>query len=541
MAIAERFLGQRYNRPHHEIVDHRVYAICSDGDLMEGVASEAASVAGHLGLEKLVYFYDDNRITIDGTTAVSFDTENKAGRFEAYGWHVQQVADVNDLDALRAAVAAAQAERERPSLVVVRSHIAYPAPHAQDTAKAHGTPLGEEEVRVTKERLGWDPDLKFHVPPEVYEHMSRVERGIELEQEWKHRFESWSTAFPALREDWDQVHSGKPRRGFTDALPEFAPGEGIATRDASKTVMQGFKAFVPTMIGGAADLVESTKTEFAGGGVFGRDWAGRNVAFGVREHAMGSIVNGIAAHGGMVKPYGSTFLIFSDYMRPAVRLSALMHLPVVWVWSHDSVGLGEDGPTHQPVEHYAALRAIPNLWFIRPADANETAYAWKVALEREGGPVALSLTRQKVPTLDRSELAAASGLERGAYVLWESGEPDLILLATGSEVALALEAGRKLAAENGTNVRVVSMPCWELFELQTPEYRDEVLPPEVRARLAVEAGVALGWKQWVGDHGDSVSLDRFGASAPGTEVLERLGYNLENVTNRALALLARVT
>jgi transketolase len=540
--VAERFLGERYNRPHHQIVDHRVYAICSDGDLMEGVSSEAASIAGGLGLGKLVYFYDDNRITIDGTTALSFDSEDKGRRFEAYGWQVQHVADVNDLDALRGAIAAAQAETERPSLIIVRSHIAFPAPHAQDTAKAHGAPLGEEEVRETKEVLGWDPDEHFVVPDEVREHMNRIDEGIELEQEWNTRFERWATAFPALREDWVQVHTGKPRPGFADALPEFPAGEDVATRDAGKKVMQAVKSYLPTMIGGAADLVESTKTEFEGGGIFSPSYAGRNIAFGIREHGMGSIVNGIALHGGMVKPYGSTFLIFSDYMRPAVRLSALMHLPVVWAWTHDSVGLGEDGPTHQPVEHYAALRAIPNLWFVRPADANETAHAWKVALEREDGPVALSLTRQKVPTLDRAELGPASGLERGAYVLWDSGgEPDLILIATGSEVWLALEAARKISGENGTSVRVVSMPCWELFELQTPEYREEVFPSDVRARLAVEAGVALGWKQWVGDHGDSISLNRFGASAPGTTVLERLGYNLDNVVAKATALLERVT
>jgi transketolase len=542
-AVAERFLAQRYNRPHHEIVDHRVYAICSDGDLMEGVSSEAASIAGALGLGKLVYFYDDNRITIDGTTALSFDSEDKGKRFEAYGWHVQHVADVNDLDALRTAIREAQAETERPSLVVVHSHIAYPAPHAQDTAKAHGAPLGEEEVRATKEALGWDPDKHFHVPAEVSEHMRRIDEGIELEEEWKVRFERWSTAFPGLREDWNQVHTGKPRPGFADALPEFPAGDDVATRDAGRKVMRAFRDFVPTMVGGAADLVESTKTELEGGGVFSATHAGRNIAFGIREHGMGSIVNGIGLHGGMVKPYGSTFLVFSDYMRPAVRLSALMHLPVVWVWTHDSIGLGEDGPTHQPVEHYAALRAIPNLWFVRPADANETVYAWKVALERDDGPVALSLTRQKVPTLPRGDgYADASWLERGAYVYWESGgDPDLILIATGSEVWLSLDAAKRIAAENGTNVRVVSMPCWELFELQTPEYREEVLPSEVRARLAVEAGVALGWKQWVGDHGDSVSLARFGASAPGTTVLERLGYNVDNVVAQATALLARVS
>jgi transketolase len=422
-------------------------------------------------------------------------------------------------------------------MIVVRSHIGYPAPHAIDTAKAHGAPLGEAEVRAAKEVLGWDPDATFVVPDEVREHFNRVERGIELEAEWRIRFERWSQAFPRERELWDAAWAGRIGRW---ELPEFAAGEDVATRDAGKVAMQAFKHAVPTMVGGAADLVESTKTEFEGGGLFAAEWSGRNLAFGIREHAMGSIVNGLAVHGGMVKPYGSTFLIFSDYMRPAVRLSALMELPVVWVWTHDSVGLGEDGPTHQPVEIYAALRAIPHLWFVRPADANETVVAWKVALERADGPVALSLSRQKVPTLDRGELAPASGLERGAYTLWESGQPDLILIATGPEVGLALDAGRRIAAENGTNVRVVSMPCWELFELQDAEYREEVLPHDVRARLSVEPGVALGWKQWVGDGGDSIALDRFGASAPGTIVLERLGYNLDNVVARATALLERV-
>jgi len=541
MAIAERFLADNFNRPHHEIVDHHVYAICSDGDLMEGVSNEAASIAGQLGLGKLVYFYDDNRITIDGSTTISFTREDQGARFAAQGWHVQHVDDVNDLTALRGAITRAKNETERPSLIVVRSHIAYPAPHAIDTGKAHGSPLGEDEVRATKEVLGWDPDQHFHVPDEVREHMSGIARGIADEQAWQERFDRWSEAFPAVREQWDQVHTGRPMPGWADALPEFPPDEkGIATRKAGNVVMQAFKPFTPTMVGGAADLVESTYTEFEGGGLFSAQWSGRNIPFGIREHAMGSIVNGIQVHGGMVKPYGSTFLIFSDYMRPAVRLSALMELPVVWVWTHDSVGLGEDGPTHQPVEIYAALRAIPHLWFVRPADANETSYAWKVALDREDGPVALSLSRQAVPTLDRSDLAPASGVERGAYTLWESGDPDLILIATGAEVHVALDAGRRIAAENGTNVRVVSMPCWELYEAQPADYRDEVLPPDVKARLSVEAGVALGWKQWVGDNGDSVSLERFGASAPGSEVLERLGFNVDNVVARATALLERV-
>jgi transketolase len=539
MAIAQRFLAERYGRPGHEVLDYRIYAICSDGDLMEGVSQEAASIAGHLGLGSLVYVYDDNHITIDGTTSLTFTTEDKGKRFEAYGWHVQRVDDSEDLTAIEEALRAGAEERKRPSLIVVRSHIAYPAPHAQDTAKAHGAPLGEEEVRLTKERLGWDPDQHFHVPDEVYRHMAAVpERGEQLEREWEDRFSAWSDEFPEARLDWDVDHRGEPREGWREALPVFQPGDDLATRAAGNKVMHALRPYTPTMIGGAADLAESTYTEFAGAGTFAAQHAGRNVAFGIREHAMGSIVNGIALDPAMLKPYGSTFLIFSDYMRPAVRLSALMGVETVWAWTHDSVGLGEDGPTHQPVEHHMALRAIPNLWYVRPADANETAMAWRIALERRGGPVALALSRQKVPTLDRTEVAAADGALRGAYTLWQSGEgePDLILLATGSEVAVALDAARTLDA----NARVVSMPCWELFEAQLPEYRDEVLPPSVRARISVEAGVALGWERWVGDQGTSVSIERFGASAPGTTVLEKLGMTPENVAAHAAALLERV-
>jgi transketolase len=540
-AIAERFLAERYNRPYDEIVDHRVYAICSDGDLMEGVSNEAASIAGQLGLGKLVYFYDDNHITIDGTTAISFTGEDRGARLAAQGWHVQHIDNANDLDSLREAIAGAQAESERPSLIVIRSHIAFGAPRAVDTAKAHGNPLGEEEVRATKEALGWDPDRKFVVPDEVREHMSQVERGLEREEAWQQQLSAWSAKYPGLREDWDQVHTGRPRPGWVEALPEFAVGEEMATRDAGAKVMEAFKRYTPTMVGGAADLVESTKTEFKGGGLFSATHAGRNIAFGIREHAMGSIVNGISLHEGMVKPYGSTFLVFSDYMRPAVRLSALSGLQSLWVWTHDSVGLGEDGPTHQPIEHYAALRAIPNLWFVRPADATETAGAWKIALEREGGPVAFALTRQKVPTLEQTSVA---GVGRGAYVLWESEEanglPDLIVLATGSEVHVALEAAQKLDGQ-GIHGRVVSMPCWELFEAQGADYRDEVLPPDVKARISVEAGVAQGWERWVGDEGDSIALEHYGASAPGTTVLQKFGYTVDNVVARAAALRERVS
>ena len=537
--IAERFLAERYNRPYDEVVDHRVFCICSDGDLMEGVSNEAASIAGTLGLGKLIYFYDDNHITIDGTTSISF-TEDRGARFEAQGWHVQHVDDANDLDLLRETIANARADTNRPSLIVIRSHIAFGAPRAVDTAKAHGSPLGEDEVRATKEALGWDPDKKFFVPDDVREHMNAIERGIELEEAWQRKLAAWSARYPALREDWDQVHTGRPKAGWVDALPEFEPGEDVATRDAGAKVMEAFKRYTPTMIGGAADLVESTKTEFKGGGLFSGTHAGRNIAFGIREHAMGAIVNGISLHNGMVKPYGSTFLIFSDYMRPAVRLSALSHLQSVWVWTHDSVGLGEDGPTHQPVEHYAALRAIPNLWFVRPADARETVGAWRVALEREGGPVALALSRQKLPTLEETR---PEGVERGAYVLWESdeanGQPDLIVIASGSEVHVALAAARRLD-EQGAHGRVVSMPCWELFAAQPSEYRDDVLPPDLKARVSVEAGVALGWKQWVGDEGDSISIEHFGASAPGGTVLEKFGYTVDNVVARSIALRTRV-
>ncbi|HXH88647.1 MAG TPA: transketolase [Gaiellaceae bacterium] len=540
-ALADRFLAERYNRPHYGLLDRRVYAICSDGDMMEGVTMEAASIAGHLGLGALTYFYDDNHITIDGTTALSYSTEDKGKRFEAHGWHVQSLDDSEDVAAIEAAIATAHEVEDKPSLIIVRSHIAFGAPRAVDTSKSHGSPLGEDEVAEAKKAYGLDPKKHFDVPEEVMEHMagSIRDKGIAAQDEWERRLDEWSTAFPGLREEWDADRTGKPRPGWTDALPVFPAGEAVATRDAGKTVMQAFKPFTPTMIGGAADLVESTKTEFEGAGVFSATHAGRNIAFGIREHAMGSIVNGIALTQGMLKPYGSTFLIFSDYMRGAVRLSAVGHLQSVWAWTHDSVAVGEDGPTHQPVEHHMTLRAIPNLWYVRPADANETSMAWRIALEREGGPVALALSRQKVPTFDRTEVAPAEGALRGAYTLWQSGEglPDVVLIATGTEVWVALDAAKSMDA----NVRVVSMPCWEIFAEQPQDYRDEVIPRDVRARLSVEAGISQGWKEWVGDAGDSVAIDRFGASAPGDEVLEKLGFTAENVAARATALLERVS
>jgi transketolase len=541
MSMAERFLSDRFNRPGSEIVDHHVYVICSDGDLMEGISQEAASIAGHFALGKLIVCYDDNHITIDGTTSISFDGENHPDRLAADGWHVQRVADSEDVDALQAAIEAAREETERPSFIAIRSHIAYPAPNAVDTAKAHGSALGEQEVRATKEVMGFDPDRSFWVDASVYEHMSLKRRGAATEQAWRERFEQWREAFPEMAEDWDRAWSGELREGWREALATFAAGEKIATRAAGQKVMASFSEFAPTMIGGAADLVESTKTVFDGAGEFSRVHAGRNVPFGIREHAMGAIVNGAAAHGGIVKPYGSTFLIFSDYMRGSVRLSALMGLPVLWVWTHDSIAVGEDGPTHQPIEHYASLRAIPHLWVIRPSDANETAVAWRVALERQDGPVALLLSRQGIETLDRDEVGAADGLERGGYVLWDSqdasaGAPELILISTGAEIGETLAAARTLAGE-GTRVRVVAMPCTELFEAQSQEYRDEVLPRRVGARLAVEPGATISWWKWVGSDGDVLGLDRFGASAPGTTVLEKLGFSTENIAARARALL----
>jgi transketolase len=544
MAMAERFLGERFNRPDQVAIDHHIYVICSDGDMMEGISQEASSLAGNFALGKLVVCYDENHITIDGTTSLSFDRESHLERMRANDWHVQRVEDAEDLDALQSAIAAGREESERPSFIAVRSHIAYPAPHAVDTAKAHGAALGEDEVRATKEVMGFDPDRRFWVDQRVYEHMDLRERGAVAQREWEERFASWREVYPDEARDWDTAWAGRLRDGWRESLPDFPAGEKLATRAAGQKAMAAFGDYAPTMIGGAADLVESTKTLFEGAGAYGSVHSGRNVPFGIREHAMGAIVNGASAHGGIVKPYGSTFLIFSDYMRPAVRLSALMALPVVWVWTHDSVGLGEDGPTHQPVEHYAALRAIPRLWVVRPADANETSVAWRVALAREDGPVALLLSRQNIPVLDRSEVAGAVGLERGGYTLWDSAgeaaDPEVILIATGAEVGASLEAARTLAAD-GTPARVVSMPCIELFASQPEAYREEVLPSAVPARLAVEPGASMSWWRWVGDEGDVLGLDRFGASAPGTTVLEKLGFSPEHIAERARALLRQRT
>jgi transketolase len=541
MAIAEAFLAERFNRPGHAIVDHYTYAIVSDGDLMEGVASEAASLAGHLQLGKLIYLYDDNGISIDGPTDLAF-TEQVGRRFEAYGWHVQEVEDGNDLRAIATAIKAAQAERVRPSLIIVHTHIAYGSPGKQDTAEAHGAPLGPEEVKRTKEFLGWPQEPLFYIPEEALAVFRQaVARGRAWEAEWQARLQAYGTEFPELAEEWQRTIRRELPPGWRASLPTFGPKDGaMATRVASGRVLNALAPVLPELIGGSADLTPSNNTYLRDGGEFdAKNRAGRNLHFGVREHAMGAILNGMALHGGVI-PYGGTFLIFSDYMRPAIRLAALSEVPVIYVFTHDSVGLGEDGPTHQPVEHLAALRAIPQLTVIRPADANETAVAWRVALEHRQGPVALALTRQNLPVFDRAAMAAADGLERGAYVLVDApdGRPDIILIATGSEVALAVEARQRLA-EQGIRARVVSMPSWELFERQPKAYRDEVLPPALSKRLAIEAGAPQGWHYYVGPEGAVLGLTRFGASAPGAVALENLGFNVANVVALALHILGR--
>jgi transketolase len=532
MAMAERFLREHYGA---EVQDHRIFAICSDGDLMEGVAAEAASLAGHLGLGRIVYLYDDNRISLDGPTEWSYEGEDVTKRFEAYRWHVQMVEDANDLNALEVAVDNAMREQERPSLIRVRSIIGWPAPNKQNTSKAHGAPLGEDEVRATKEILGWDPDAHFVVPDEVRERFSAVARGGALQGEWEQRFRAWREAEPDRAREWDAAWEGRPMPGVADALRSIDWGKDkLATRVAGQKAMAAFADHVPTMVGGAADLSESTKTEFPGGDDerFTRERPGRNVFWGVREHGMGSAVNGLAAHGGVVRPYGSTFLQFADYMRGAVRLSALTGLPTTWVYTHDSVGLGEDGPTHQPVEHVAALRAIPGLIVIRPGDPNETAAAWRVILEDIDTPVALILSRQDLPV---QAGASEEGVARGAYVLRHADDPDVVLVGTGSEVWVAMSAADQLAVD-GMTARVVSMPSWELFAAQDEAYREDVLPPELPS-VSVEAGVTMGWERWVDR---SVGIDRFGASAPGAEVLERLGITPEAVAGAASELVALV-
>jgi transketolase len=529
MAIAERWLAARFNRPDYPVIDHYTYALVSDGDLMEGVACEAASLAGHLKLGKLIYLYDDNHITIEGDTSITF-TEDVAKRFEAYGWHIQRVEDGNDVEAVSRAIENAKAETQRPSLILVRTVIGYGSPK-QNNPACHGEPLGPEASQATKECFGWPADAAFFVPDDVRRFMGRaVEEGGRRQQAWRDLLEGYRKAYPQEAALLEAYLSGTLPHGWTEALPAFDPAEGpLATRAASGKVLNALAPVITNLMGGSADLAPSNKTFIVDGG-------DRNLHFGVREHAMGAILNGMALHGG-VRPYGGTFLVFADYMRPAIRLAALMGTRVIYIFTHDSIGVGEDGPTHQPIEQLASLRVIPHLTVIRPADAKETAAAWKRALESEG-PVALALTRQKVPVLDLSMDRVLEGVAKGGYVLADSTEPPrLILMATGSEVHLALGAKDILEKEKGIPTRVVSMPSWELFAAQPPTYRDSVLPPQVRARVAVEAGTAMGWHRWVGDAGAVIGIDRFGASAPGGEVMKRFGFTVENVVETALRVL----
>jgi len=540
LAIAERRLAAEFNRPGQEIVGHRTYVIASDGDLMEGVSSEAASLAGTLRLGKLVCLYDDNGVSIEGATDLAF-REDVASRFAAYGWHVAGPVDGLDVGAVARGIEQANDEGDRPSLVVCRTAIGYGSP-GEGTAAVHGSPLGRDGVAATKRTLGWPDSPAFHVPDEALEHMRKaVVRGERAEMEWERRLNDYGRDHPDAAESFEtRMRGGLPEGWFDAAEGLFRDGQdALATRSASGEVLNAIAPAVPALFGGSADLAPSTKTSIADAGSFSADEPeGRNIHFGVREHAMGSIANGLALHGGFI-PYTGTFLVFSDYMRPPMRLAAMMGLRVVHVFTHDSIGLGEDGPTHQPVEHLASLRAVPNLLVIRPADAAETAFAWRAALEAEG-PTALALTRQKVPVLDRGALAPADGAMKGGYVLWESGSgtPEIILIGTGSEVHIALEAGRALA-EEGVAARVVSLPCWKLFDRQRRAWREDVLPAAVRARISVEAGVTTGWRRYVGLDGVSVGLDRFGASAPFGENYRRLGITAEAVASRARELLER--
>jgi transketolase len=556
MAIAEAHLAARYNKPGFELVSHFTYALVSDGDLMEGVASEAASLAGHLRLGKLICLYDDNRVTLAASTGIAF-TEDSEKRFAAYGWHTESVRDGNDLEAIERALRVAQAERDRPSLILVSTHIGYGAPEKQDTFEAHGSPLGESEVARAKKNLGWPLEPTFYVPDSVAAHFREaIPRGEKLEASWNALFVDYRAAYPELGAELElRIQEGLPQ-GWDAAIPRFAADpKGMATRVAGGKVLQAISAQLPSVLGGSADLDPSTHTELKNAGDFqspktssegvqgavggGWSYAGRNLHLGVREHAMGSIANGLAAHGGII-PFTATFLTFSDYMRPAIRLAALMEMRVIFVFTHDSIGLGEDGPTHQPVEHLAALRAIPQLIVIRPADANETAAAWRFAIESRHRPVAIILSRQNLPVMEQTQWPAAEALRRGAYVLSEpTSPPQLILIGTGSEVSLVLGAERTLR-QQGVHARVVSMPSWELFEAQSETYRSSVLSPEIGARLVVEAASPQGWHRYAGPHGEVMGIEKFGASAPGSVVMREYGYTVEHVCERAHGLLAKV-
>ncbi|HUO05105.1 MAG TPA: transketolase [Candidatus Binataceae bacterium] len=540
IAIAAKHLEARFDRDGSGLFGHRIFGICSDGDLMEGVSSEAASIAGHLGLGNLIFLYDDNHVTIDGHTDITF-SEDVTSRFAAYGWHTDAVEDANDLGALAKAIDAAIAETKRPSLIRVRSIIGYGSPNRANTSEAHGKALGPEEVKLTKQFYNWPLDPPFFVPDEAMAHMREcVEQGEDLEQEWNRKFETYSKKYPAEAGAFQTALAGELPKGWDAELPVFTPKDNLATRESASKAENAIAAKVWNLFGGSADLNESTFTDVKGGGDFERGhYEGRNLHFGIREHGMCSILNGIALHGGFI-PFGSSFFCFTDYCRPSIRLAALMGLHIVYVFTHDSIGLGEDGPTHQPVEHLAAMRAIPNLTVIRPGDANEATEAWRTAMRHKGGPILFALSRQKLPTLDRAKMAAASGLARGGYVLSETAgkTAEMILIACGSELQLAVAAAAAIEKQ-GKAVRVVSMPSCELFEKQPQAYRDEVLPPKIRRRLAIEAGVAMPWYRYVGPEGAVVGMTTFGASGKYEDLLKHFGFTVENVTARALEVLAR--
>lgn len=538
MAIAEKHLSARFNRPDQKLVDYKIYGLVSDGDLMEGVSSEAASLAGHLGLNNIIYLYDNNHVSLEGPTETAF-TEDVGKRFEAYNWFVQNLPDGNDLAAVEKALRAAQNEKERPSLIIARTHIGYGSPNKHDTFQAHGSPLGEDEVKLTKKNLGWPLEPDFYLPSEAVDHFREaIERGEKIEEEWNQQVVAYRKAYPQLVAEWDRYVRGEITDDWKTKIPRFEPSEGeLATRQASGKVLNAVAGSLPTLIGGSADLNPSTDTYLKGMGDFEKgSYGGRNLHFGVREHAMGSIVNGLAVSGFLA--FGATFFNFSDYMRPTIRLAALMKAHSIFVYTHDSVFLGEDGPTHQPIEQLASLRAIPNLCLIRPADANETAIAWKVAIERKDGPVALVLTRQKLPIIDRSKYGPAEGLERGAYVLADvkGKTPGILLIATGSEVSLAIEAFEELKTE-GLAARVVSMPSWDLFQSQPKNYQEEVLPREFKARIAIEAASPFGWERYVGFQGAVIGIDRFGASAPYKALKDYFGFTKAHVVAKARELL----
>jgi transketolase len=536
MAMAERHLAARFNTAGHEIVDHYTYMICGDGDMMEGISSEAASLAGHLGLGRLICIYDDNKISIEGSTKITF-TEDVALRFKAYHWHILNVDDGNDIDAIYNAIQAAKAQTGRPSLIVLRTHIAYGSPNKQDTADAHGAPLGEEEVRLAKKSLGLPEDTLFNIPDVVRHHFAQcVETGKDAEAGWQEKFQAYNKKYPEMAKKWVDAMSGFLTTGWDEDIPEFSVSDGpIATRAASGKVLNAIAERLPTLIGGSADLAPSNKTLLASSHEFQKDaYDGRNIRFGVREHAMGGIMSGMFLHHGL-RPYGGTFLVFADYLRPALRVASIMNIPVIYVFTHDSIAVGEDGPTHQPVEHLVSLRAIPGITVIRPADASETAQAWRQALKITNGPIALILSRQKLPVLTSS--AVKDGLTKGAYVLADcEGKPDIILIGTGSEVHIILEAKARLL-EKGVAARVVSMPSWELFEKTSQKYKDRVLLPDVQARLAVEAGSEMGWCRYVGTRGAVIGINSFGASAPGGVVMEKYGFTSEHVVQKALELI----